>query len=380
MFRHVKEGQAVKQFDKIAEVQSDKANVEITSRYDGVIKKLHYDVGATAKVGSALVDIDVEGEVEGESDVVIEDSVQLSEELRDDVIPSTSDVIGSSKDYGTGSADFKALPSVRRKAREMGIDLSQIKPTGKFNQITLADLEGHQTTKMPMENISRVVPLSMFQKAMIKSMTESIKIPHFGFHDEIAMDRLMTVRAELNLNSATVKLTPLPFLVKAMSMALAEFPQLNGNFNPTTNELTRFSHHNIGVAVDTPHGLAVPVIKDVASKSVHDIAKELNRLTELARSNKLPSSDMKGATMSISNIGTIGGTTASPIIPFPQLAIVALGRTQRLPRFDANGIVTGVSLMPISWSADHRVVDGATIAKFSQRWKQLVESPSKLLV
>lgn len=368
----------MKQFDKIAEVQSDKANVEITSRFDGVIKKLHYDVGSTAKVGSALVDIDVEGEAV--DNVASEDPLQLSEELRDDIITSTSEVHESSKDITHGSADFKALPSVRRRAKEMGIDLSQIKPTGKFNQITLADLEGHGSTKNPTENSSRIVPLSMFQKAMIKSMNESIKIPHFGFNDEIAMDRLMTVRAELNLNSATVKLTPLPFLVRALSMALAEFPQLNGNFNPTTNELTLFSHHNIGVAVDTPHGLAVPVIKDVARKSVYDVAKELNSLTELARSNKLPSSDIKGATMSISNIGTIGGTTASPIIPFPQLAIVALGRTHRVPRFDANGVVTGVSLMPISWSADHRVVDGATIAKFSQRWKQLVESPSKLLV
>jgi 2-oxoisovalerate dehydrogenase E2 component (dihydrolipoyl transacylase) len=194
------------------------------------------------------------------------------------------------------------------------------------------------------------------------------------------MDRLMAVRVELNTAGKHIKLTPLPFIVKALSMALVESPQLNGNFNPATNELTLFSHHNIGVAIDTPHGLAIPVIKDVAAMAVYDIARELNRLTELARTNKLPASDIKGATISISNIGTIGGTTASPIIPYPQLAIVALGRTQRVPRFDEKGAVVGVSLMPISWSADHRVVDGATIARFSQRWKQLIETPSQLLV
>jgi 2-oxoisovalerate dehydrogenase E2 component (dihydrolipoyl transacylase) len=163
-------------------------------------------------------------------------------------------------------------------------------------------------------------------------------------------------------------------------MALQEFPQLNAHFNAEKAQLKFFSDHNIGVAVDTGHGLAVPVLKRVQNMSVSQISAEINRLTTAARANKLPPADLTGATMTISNIGTIGGTTASPIIPHPQLAIVALGRAQRLPRFDVQGQVVPQSIMPISWSADHRVVDGATIARFSQRWKHFIENPSLLLI
>lgn len=368
----------MKQFEKIAEVQSDKANVEITSRYDGVIKKLHYGVGEVARVGAPLVDIEVEGEeAEAASHGVTatntgEQLVQAAEEYRDEVVTTS---------VSNDPVSVKALPSVRKKAKELGINLASVTASGKQGQVTMEDLLSTSKAPSKSPNSSTVtVPLNVFQKAMVRSMTESIKIPHFGFHDEIAIDRLQSVRSELNMARADKdKLTPLPFIIKAMSMALNDYPQLNAHFNSEKGHLTLYPEHNIGVAVDTGHGLAVPVIKNVAAKTVTQIAKELNRLTELSRANKLSQADLSGATLTISNIGTIGGTTASPIIPHPQLAIVALGRAQKAPRFDALGKVVPVSLMPVSWSADHRVVDGATIARFSQRWRQLLENPSLLL-
>jgi len=380
----------VKQFDRIAEVQSDKANVEITSRYDGIVRRLHYGVGETARVGAPLVDIEVEsdapsgGKVVSEKEVEIEENIleQAAEEFRDDVIDST---INSTIDSQAALPFVKALPSVRKRAQELGISLSLIRATGKQGQITMDDLQSAlkstaQKTASSMTGLTKVVPLNVFQKAMVRSMTESIRIPHFGFNDEISIDRLLRIRAELNSARLEVKLTPLPFIVKALSMTLLEFPQLNAHFDAAGGQLILHTQHNIGMAVDTGHGLAVPVIKNVASKTVYQIAADIARLTELARTNKLPPSDLQGATLTVSNIGTIGGTTASPIIPHPQLVIVALGRALRQPRYDTNGGITPVTLMPVSWAADHRVVDGATIARFSQSWKQLIESPSRLLM
>lgn len=368
VFRHVKEGQEVKQFDKIAEVQSDKATVEITSRYDGIIKRLHYDIGSTAKVGDPLVDIEVEGQEGSEEEA----SIQVAEEHRDnEVHPNIQH-----REEGR-SSDVKALPSVRRRAKELGVDLRTIqRPSGSRGQITMEDLK--PTTNQV--NSYRVTPLNVFQKAMVKSMTESIKIPHFGYHDEIQLDRLLEVRAELNSAQPKAKLTPLHFIIKALSEALKEFPQLNGHFVNDGKELRLWESHNISLAIDTGHGLAVPVIKGVERLSVQEIGHELHRLTDMARQNRLTKADLEGGTITISNIGTIGGTTASPVIPHPQLAIVALGRAQKLPRFNAADQVVPVTLLPVSWAADHRVVDGATIARFSQRWKEIIQSPSLLLI
>lgn len=212
-------------------------------------------------------------------------------------------------------------------------------------------------------------------------MTQSMSIPHFGYSDEMAMDRLLQLRSELvqHFQSLGIKLTPLPLLIKSLSMALKEFPTMNAWYQGG-DSITVNPFHNIGVAIDTPHGLSVPVVKNVQSKSLEAVARELTVLTEKARQNRLAPQDYSDATITLSNIGTIGGTTASPIIPYPTLAIVALGRTQRLPRFDQEGKVVGVNLMPVSWAADHRVVDGATIARFNQHWKAILQSPSTILL
>ncbi len=366
---YVQPGSTVKQFDRIAEVQSDKATVEITSRFDGTISKLHYKAGEDANVGSPLVDIEVLGEEKEKHDnKEINTSSDATETIEGNAkVNAISNIVSQDSNVNLNAGTYKVLPSVRKRAKELGVDLSKVTPTGRFGQITLEDLN------VPMAG---TIPLTPFQKAMTKAMNLSLSIPHFGYHDEIAMDRLMRVREELQEKT---KLTLLPFILKALSLALQDFPQLNCHFDSENEKVIQYTDHNIGVAIDTDHGLAVPVIHGVQNMSVFQVASELTRLTQLARANKLPPASLKGASITVSNIGTIGGTTASPIIPHPQVAIVALGRAQCVPRFVNDGSIQAVTLMPVSWSADHRIIDGATIARFSQRWKQIIESPSLIL-
>ena len=168
--------------------------------------------------------------------------------------------------------------------------------------------------------------------------------------------------------------------MKALSLAIKDFPVMNSQPNSDCTELRYFSEHNIGVAVDSKVGLLVPNVKGCQAKSIVDIARDLGRLTDSAREGRVSPADLKGGTITISNIGAIGGTVATPIINKPEVAIVALGKVQNLPRFNAKGEVEARQLMQISWSGDHRIIDGGTIARFTNLWKQYLEQPTSMLV
>jgi len=172
----------------------------------------------------------------------------------------------------------------------------------------------------------------------------------------------------------------MPLLIKAASLALKEFPMLNAHYDDKANILIHKGAHNIGVAVDSPNGLVVPNIKNVQNLSLLEIAQELNRLQEAALKSNVNKEDLVGGTFTFSNIGTIAGTYASPVLVLPEVVIGAIGKIQRLPRFDENDKVIPVNIMNISWSADHRVVDGATMASFSNLWKQFLENPHSMLL
>ncbi|PJF18497.1 hypothetical protein PSACC_01669 [Paramicrosporidium saccamoebae] len=385
MLRHVQEGNVVRQFDKIAEVQSDKATVEITSRFDGIIKKLHYEKGATAKVGQPLVDIDVEGDVkeDGKGDGRI---AMPAAKLAEKQISNPVRNIEVLKHPPVENLTIKAMPGVRHFAKTNGVDIGKVRPSGKSGQITKEDVQKSMNVAI-RANVDaaeyELVPLNAFQKAMERSMKAALNIPHFGFHDEILLNRLSGLRTSLLPSIELrygVKVTVMSFFIKALSLALTDYPVLNSHFDEPNHSLKHYRAHNIGVAVDTAHGLAVPVIKNVQDLSVIEVARELSRLTEAARENRLSQTELGGGTITLSNIGSIGGTTASPIIVAPQVCIVAVGRTQVLPRFDENMQVTANKVMPISWSADHRVIDGATVARFSARWRNILEDTSTLLL
>lgn len=392
----VKEGDVVEQFDNLCEVQSDKASVTITSRYDGKILKLHKQVDEIALVGKPLLDFDVEEDAEESS------SSDSSSDEEDEVQAVAASVISSGK--------VLATPAVRRIAMENKVDLRSVKPSGKNGRVLKGDVleflniipEGtnkpHPTIAaqqartaaaaapavkpLELKQAETVVPLKGVAKAMYKSMSESLKIPHFAYSDEIDVSKLVQVREDLKAEALArgVKLTYMPFFVKAASNALKQFPVLNSSFDEATESLIYKSYHNISIAMHTPQGLVVPNVKNVDQKSILEIAADLNALQERGAKGALLPEDFANGTFSLSNIGIIGGTYTHPCIMAPQVAIGAIGKTKVLPRFDASGAVVPAHIMNVSWSADHRVIDGVTMASFSNAWKALLENPQLFLL
>lgn len=294
---------------------------------------------------------------------------------------------------------------MRRKAREVGIDLCEVPGSGKNGRVYKEDIEyflehgvNRDTVKpesskaAPVETPkplstseggARVEPLRGMKAAMAKQMVASVStIPHFTYCDEIDLTGLIALRGTLKEQYAKqgIKLTMMPFFIKALSLAINEFPILNAKVNDDCTEVTYFDDHNIGMAVDSKLGLLVPNIKSCQNKSIVDVAQSVTELTEAAREGRVSPDSLKGGTISISNIGAIGGTVATPIINKPEVAIVALGKVQQLPRFDAQGNVVARSIMQVSWSGDHRIIDGGTIARFNNLWKSFLEEPAKMIM
>ncbi|CAH0475829.1 unnamed protein product [Peronospora belbahrii] len=337
----VKSGDKVKQFQNVCEVQSDKATVEITSRYDGIVTRVHYDVGDMAKVGSTLIDINVNeatalqqggGKKKAFSGAPI--PRQISKKGVDDpasvAIPMVMDDtprlsrIPVAPRQVEGNEKVLTSPSVRRLAMEHRIDLLNVQGTGPQGRILKEDMleyikelaakssgaapvETNETvavTQVSSEHGSSVmylqqdtvVPLTPIQKMMTKSMNLALQIPHFGYADEIRMDALYELRKKLKplAESRGVKLSFMPFIIKAASLALKHYPVLNATVNESETELTLVASHNISVAMDTPTGLIVPNVKNVQAKSVMEIAEDIHRLQQLAAVGKLTPSDLSG--------------------------------------------------------------------------------------
>ena len=303
-----------------------------------------------------------------------------------------------------------ASPAVRRVAREKNIDLSSVEGSGKKGRILKSDVLNlqHSNVDTSSQNSTSSAPSSSnaekgdsnststvlkgsvrtekvrgIQAAMAKQMSASVyTIPHFTVSDELVMDNLMSLRKLLKpeFEAKNVKLSFMPFFVKAMSLALNEFPVVNSQLNEDATEISYFADHNIGFAVDSKIGLLVPNIKRVQDLSLLDIAVQMQDIIEQARAGRVAGEHLKGGTISISNIGAIGGITATPVINKPEAAIVALGKTQKLPRFDDEGNVSAQNIMAVNWSGDHRIIDGATMVRFNNLWMSYLTQPEKMLM
>eukprot|EP00096_Caligus_rogercresseyi_P011527 TRINITY_DN4545_c0_g1_i1.p1 TRINITY_DN4545_c0_g1~~TRINITY_DN4545_c0_g1_i1.p1 ORF type:complete len:469 (-),score=122.35 TRINITY_DN4545_c0_g1_i1:182-1588(-) len=402
----VKPGDTVKQFDEICEVTSDKASVTISSRYDGVVKKLYYEVDDLAQTGDPLVDIEVESEgPEGETGREI-----LESEAQSAVAESP---IGIEEEEGRPVGRKLATPAVRRLAAENNVNLIDVIGSGKGGRILKDDIiaflekgsdvippKGHDLAAekqqqppqsppkappaviIPPAQADETKPMNPYMRAMVKAMAESLQIPHFVYSDEIRVDRLRIVKKELKdaAKNAGVKLSYMPFLIKAASLALSQYPIINASPDYGKETLLYRQSHNIGIAMDTPNGLLVPNVKNVQALSILEIGSELNRLQDLGKKGKLSSGDLSGGSLTLSNIGSIGGTYMVPVITSGQVAIGAIGSIQTLPRFGRDGSVEEAHIMNLSWSADHRVIDGATVARFSNHMKDMIQSPEKMLL
>jgi 2-oxoisovalerate dehydrogenase E2 component (dihydrolipoyl transacylase) len=370
----VKVGDKVAQFDEICEVQSDKASVTITSRYDGIIKKLHYKIDETASVGRPLVDI--ETDAEGQE----QEKVQVTNEE-----PVEEKPIETSKNEP--GMEVLCIPSVRRLAKEYKIDLSSVKGTGKAGRILKEDILKY-LEKGAVHEVSREVlhdktePIKGFQKAMFKTMTDALKIPHFVYSDEITVSKLSELRRTIKTlpEGQDLKLSFMPFFIKAASNALQRYPVLNATLDTSGENIVYKGQHNIGIAMDTKAGLAVPVIKNVQKLTIIEINNELNRLIASGRNGTFSPQDLSDGTFTISNIGAIGGTYMKPIIMTPQVAIIALGTSQVVPRFDDANNVIPVEVLNLSGAADHRIIDGATMARFVQTLKKQIQEPYLLFL
>uniref|UniRef100_A0A8C8YW67 Dihydrolipoamide acetyltransferase component of pyruvate dehydrogenase complex n=1 Tax=Prolemur simus TaxID=1328070 RepID=A0A8C8YW67_PROSS len=390
---YVKVGDTVSQFDSICEVQSDKASVTITSRYDGVIKKLYYNLDDTAYVGKPLVDIETEALKDSEEDVVETPAVSHDEHTHQEI---------------KGQKTL-ATPAVRRLAMENNIKLSEVVGSGKDGRILKEDilnyLEKQTGAILPPSPKAEIIPplpkpkdmtipipvftgkdktepIKGFQKAMVKTMSAAMKIPHFGYCDEVDLTELVKLREELKPIALArgIKLTFMPFFLKAASLGLLQFPILNASVDENCQNITYKASHNIGIAMDTEQGLIVPNVKNVQACSIFEIATELDRLQKLGSAGQLSTTDLTGGTFTLSNIGSIGGTYAKPVILPPEVAIGAFGSIKALPRFNQKGEVYKAQIMNVSWSADHRVIDGATMSRFSNLWKSYLENPALMLL
>ena len=416
----VKPGDEVDQFDKLCEVQSDKATVEITSPFVGSIISLAYETGDTAKVGTPLLHWQAAGST-ADPGAPVQPAVAspagattADPQTAPTAIPAVTT---------TGDSKVLATPATRHMAKEHNLDLSRIAGTGRDGRVTKTDVLSflsnppaaastatlsnatqaaaasvakpppsaaksathltpppRATSTAALEDVS--VPIKGIRKAMFAQMVEANKIPHFSYCDEVQMDALLEVRKQLKplAEGYGFKFTLMPLLIKATSLALAEFPELNASVSDDGKQLIMKGAHNIGLAMDTPTGLLVPNVKDVRAKSLLEIAADLQRLQTDASAGKLGMGDLKGGTFSLSNIGNLGGTYTGPVINIPEVAIAGLGKARPSPRYDASGSLVKQTIMQVSWSADHRVIDGAMMARFSNAWIGYLERPATMLL
>jgi 2-oxoisovalerate dehydrogenase E2 component (dihydrolipoyl transacylase) len=424
---NVAEGDEIEEDQAVVEVMTDKAVVEIPAKNAGTVHRLYYAQGDIAKVHSALFALEVAGEVTTSSGTNDESP---SANNSASSVASQSSVNKQTNGSSQQSAQFApskfsdgeyeppiaiegkvlASPAVRRVAREKNIDLSTVEGSGKKGRILKSDVLNlqHSNVDTSSQNTSSSAPSSSnaekgdlnststvlkgsvrtekvrgIQAAMAKQMSASVyTIPHFTVSDELVMDNLMSLRKLLKpeFEAKNVKLSFMPFFVKAMSLALNEFPVVNSQLNEDATEISYFADHNIGFAVDSKIGLLVPNIKRVQDLSLLEIAVQMQDIIEQARAGRVAGEHLKGGTISISNIGAIGGITATPVINKPEAAIVALGKTQKLPRFDDEGNVSAQNIMAVNWSGDHRIIDGATMVRFNNLWMSYLTQPEKMLM
>ncbi|KAF2289154.1 hypothetical protein GH714_029138 [Hevea brasiliensis] len=378
----VHQGDEVEEFQPLCEVQSDKATIEITSRYKGKVAQILYVPGDIVKVGETLLKMIVE---ECQAPAHVHDDLEDTKPLGSKLEKSQIDGVLST-------------PAVRLLAKQYNINLNDVHGTGKDGRILKEDLLKYGIQKGIIEDSSgtvkadsgnqflgekekysyasaevgqphedKIVPLRGFQRTMVKTMSMAAKVPHFHYVEEINCNALVELKASFQNNSTDpgIKHTFLPLLIKSLSMALNRYPWMNSSFNDEAVEMILKGSHNIGIAMATPHGLVVPNIKNVQSLSILEITKELARLQQLATENKLNPEDITGGTITLSNIGAIGGKFGAPIINLPEVAIIAIGRIQKVPQFADDGNVYPASIMTVNIGADHRVLDGATVAKFA---------------
>jgi pyruvate dehydrogenase E2 component (dihydrolipoamide acetyltransferase) len=375
----VKPGDTVSIDDIILVLESDKASMEIPSENSGTIKEVFIVMGDEVKTGEELLSIEVFSE-----DKVETNSQKKEEPPKETVEKNTKEVEVKKETISSSNKTF-ASPGVRRLSRELEIDLSMIRATGVKSRITKDDLHGYIKQKMlqggpiniassPKIDFSQWggvenIPLTKTQKITGERLQQAWQtIPHVTQFDEADISILNAKRMELKKEGLkkNIKVTFLPFVIKAVVKALKEFPRFNSSLDHLSENLIQKNYYNIGIAVDTPTGLVVPVIKNADNKSILGLSEELMDISERARIKKLKPEELKGGSFTVSSLGGIGGTYFTPIINPPEVAIMGISKSSWKPVYNhKNKEIIPTFVMPYSLSYDHRVIDGAIGATFT---------------
>jgi pyruvate dehydrogenase E2 component (dihydrolipoyllysine-residue acetyltransferase) len=401
-------GDEVEKDSSLMSLESDKAVMDLPSPFSGIIREIHVKEEDQINTGDLIASIEITSESDSVKGIIPEpvkemtkDVIKTSEkpdekqlEVRD-----SQDRIKAPAKVNNASKSFHATPSVRAYVRELDIDLSQIEGTGPKGRILKSDvqkmikqaLKGGTTPLSgddePLEDFSKYGEIEEVKLGRIKKISGPhlhkswVTIPHVTHFDEADITDLEAFRKQINKESESegIKYSPLVFVIKAVVAALKQYPAVNSSLVPGGARLILKNFYNIGIAVDTPSGLVVPVIKDADKKGIGEISAELQSLSSKAREGKLAVSDLQGATFTISSLGGIGGTAFTPIINRPQVAILGLSRSSMKPFWDGEYFIPRLTL-PLSLSYDHRVIDGAEAARFCKSLATYLEDLKRVLL
>lgn len=410
----VKEGDTLEVESGIITVETDKATMDVPSTHAGVVKSIQVKVGDKVSEGTALIELETQVEAAAEAPAVEEAPAPASAPASTPASApaNQSDSAPSTQSAGVKTAAGKlphASPAVRRLARELGVDLTQVGGTGTKGRILKDDVQnfvkaqlaggakagaaanggGLQVLAQPKVDFARfgeieVQDLSRIQKISGPNLHRNwVTIPHVTQFDEADITELEAFRKseneQLAKRKADVKFTPLVFIMKAVAKALREFPTFNASLHENGEQLVLKKYVHIGIAVDTPNGLVVPVIRDVDQKGIVELSYELAEMSVKAREGKLKATDMQGGCFSISSLGGIGGTAFTPIVNAPEVAILGVSKSEMKPVWNGKEFVPRLKL-PLSLSYDHRVIDGALAARFSVYLTQVLGDLRKIIL
>jgi len=408
----VKPGDKVQEDDVLCEIQNDKAVVEIPSPVEGTVQEVLVGEGTVATVGQVLVTFDAPGyeNLQFKGDDHAEEAPKQAEApaaapAQENAAPAAE----APQAVADPNRRVIAMPSVRKYAREKGVEIRLVSGSGENGRVLKTDIDAFlsggatapaaEVTAPAAEEAKTEAPkaaapipqgeypetrekMSGIRKAIAKAMVNSKHTaPHVTLMDEIDVAKLVAHRKKFKEVAAAkgIKLTFLPYIVKALTSALREFPVLNTSLDDATSEIIHKHYYNIGIAADTEKGLLVPVVKDADRKSVFTISNEINELAGKARDGKLAPNEMKGASCTISNIGSAGGQWFTPVINHPEVAILGVGRIAEKP-IVRNGEIVAAPVLALSLSFDHRMIDGATAQNAMNHIKRLLNDPELLLM
>ena len=407
----VKAGDVVKAEQSLITLETDKATMDVPAPFDGVVKEVKVKVGDKISEGVLLLLMESVGaEAHAPSQAlppsppfakggaVVAPATSLTTPTAQVATPATR-LIPHFVKGGLGGIPAHASPSIRRFARELGVDLARVRGSGAKGRVTKDDVHqyvkaalaqprgagGLQVADMPVVDFSKfgsteTRPLSRIKKMAGANLHRNwVSIPHVTQFDEADITDLEALRKQLNEQHAAqnIKITPLAFLLKAVAAALQQYPDFNASLDASGENLVLKKYFHIGVAVDTPDGLMVPVLRDVDKKSLVQLAQELSEISAKARDKKLPATAMQGGCFSISSLGGIGGTAFTPIINAPEVAILGVSRSGQKPVYQDGKFVPRL-ILPLSLSYDHRVIDGAAAARFTTYLAQVLADARRL--